>query len=234
MFVNKEANAPIKIIDFGLSHKYAGTDHLHDAVGTIYTMAPELLLQDYDDKVDVWAVGVIAFMLMSSSMPFYGKTRTHMVKSILAGKYSFSGQRWRDSSQACRHFVRSVLQIQPEDRPTAGEALMLPWMQTTSFEATIRMLDRVQASMQVYSVYVSLKKLALMVIAHKSTTEEIGVLREIFDSLDIEKDGEITREELTVGFLKHYVYTEEELDGLFRGIDFDSTGVSTYRLPLDC
>lgn len=46
MFVDNSPNAEIKLIDFGLSKKYAGEEHLHDAVGTIYTMSPELLAGD--------------------------------------------------------------------------------------------------------------------------------------------------------------------------------------------
>lgn len=65
----------VKVIDFGLSRKYAMKEHLHDTVGTVYTMAPEVLKGDYTSKVDMWSIGVIAFMLLSSSLPFYGKNR---------------------------------------------------------------------------------------------------------------------------------------------------------------
>lgn len=65
----------VKVIDFGLSRKYATKEHLHDTVGTVYTMAPEVLQGDYTSQVDMWSIGVIAFMLLSSSMPFYGKNR---------------------------------------------------------------------------------------------------------------------------------------------------------------
>jgi serine/threonine protein kinase len=74
MFATPDSQA-VKIIDFGLGKKYAQNEHQHDAVGTVYTMAPEVLLGDYDNKVDLWSCGVIAFMLLSSSLPFYGKTR---------------------------------------------------------------------------------------------------------------------------------------------------------------
>lgn len=46
-----------------------------EGVGTIYTMAPEVLKGNYTEAADLWSVGVIAYMLLSSQMPFYGKKR---------------------------------------------------------------------------------------------------------------------------------------------------------------
>lgn len=50
-----------------------------------YTMAPEVLKGKYSEQADLWSVGVIAYMLMSSQMPFYGKKRSHIVEQIMAG-----------------------------------------------------------------------------------------------------------------------------------------------------
>lgn len=111
MFVNSSAESEVKLIDFGLSQKYADNSHLHDAVGTVYTMAPELLGQDYDAKVDVWSLGVLTFMLLSSSMPFYGKDRVQVIKRILKGRYSFSSKRWKYVSPEAKEFVTTLLQI---------------------------------------------------------------------------------------------------------------------------
>lgn len=76
IFANSSPTSEVKIIDFGLSKLYAhGEEHMNDTVGTVYTMAPEVLKNNYTCKADLWSVGVIAFMLLSSSMPFYGKKR---------------------------------------------------------------------------------------------------------------------------------------------------------------
>lgn len=75
MFANSSPRSEIKLIDFGLSRKYLKEESLHDGVGTIYTMAPQVLLGNYDSQADLWSVGVLTFMLLSSMMPFYGKDR---------------------------------------------------------------------------------------------------------------------------------------------------------------
>lgn len=62
LFVNDSPNAEIKLIDFGLSKVYGDNAQLTDGVGTIYTMAPEVLKGTYTQKADIWSVGVLAYM----------------------------------------------------------------------------------------------------------------------------------------------------------------------------
>lgn len=134
-------------------------------------MAPELIGGDYDSKVDVWSLGVIAFMLLSSSMPFFGSDRIDVVKQILKGKYSFGASRWRNVTTEAKEFVRSLLRRRPAKRPSADSALQSPWL-TQNFTAStaladIEQMDSIQASIQAFAGYTTLKKLALMVVAYK-------------------------------------------------------------------
>lgn len=50
-----------------------------------YTMAPEVLRQQYTKEADLWSIGVIAYMLLSSQMPFYGRTRVKIAERIMIG-----------------------------------------------------------------------------------------------------------------------------------------------------
>jgi len=80
LFVNpNEDDLYIKIVDFGLSCLFDPSKGITDAVGTSQYKAPEIWNEDYDrnynEKVDTWALGVIAFKLLVGSYPFTGKTR---------------------------------------------------------------------------------------------------------------------------------------------------------------
>jgi serine/threonine protein kinase len=75
LFVNDSRTSEVKLIDFGLSSVYVDNAQLTDGVGTIYTMAPEVLKGNYSSSADLWSIGVIAYMLLSSQMPFYGRKR---------------------------------------------------------------------------------------------------------------------------------------------------------------
>ena len=235
MFSTPKPTADVKIIDFGLSKKYAKDDDemMHDAVGTVYSMSPEVLTGDYTNKVDIWSVGVLAFMLLSSSMPFYGKTRKDVIRKLLKGKFSFKARTWKYISIEAKQFVVDLLEFNPVARPTADMALHSPWLESLlqrrrsqSVDYT-RKMDQIQASIENFAEYSTLKKLALMVVAHKSTSDEIGFLEKMFREFDCSNKGDVTFEDFTVA-LEGYEYTKDECKRLFRAMDLDNSGLIHY------
>ena len=64
MFSNEDADSELKMIDFGLSKHFKYGEVLHEAVGTPYTVAPEVIRGTYDERCDVWAIGVITYLLL--------------------------------------------------------------------------------------------------------------------------------------------------------------------------
>lgn len=91
-------------------------------------------------------------------------------------------------------FVKRCLTFDPKRRPSADEALKMAWIQKDfeNLPPELDSMDSVQAAMQRFASYGTLKKLALMVIAHKSTSEEIGFLRKLFTKYDTLKNGVIS------------------------------------------
>ena len=74
----------IKITDFGFACFYDPKEGLNDVLGSPLYMAPEIVREDtYDEKVDTWSVGVIAYILLCGSPPFKGKSKQEMFKSII-------------------------------------------------------------------------------------------------------------------------------------------------------
>lgn len=162
-------------------------------------MAPEVLKGKYSKQADVWSVGVIAYMLLSSQMPFYGKKRQHIVEQIMSGKFEFNGRRWKRVSNQAKEFVRELLVVDPSERLTAEQALAAAWL-NRRFSATVRSpsadeFEKAHQSMINYAKYSKLKQVALMVIAHRSTSEEIGILRKLFQKYDTEGRGHVTYEQ---------------------------------------
>ncbi|KAH9931600.1 kinase-like domain-containing protein [Fomitopsis serialis] len=129
LFRTKDEDADIMIADFGLSRVME--DHLLTEVcGTPGYMAPEIFKKTGHGKpVDVWAMGVITYFLLCGYTPFDRDTQQQEMEAILAGDYKFEpDEYWQNVSQPARDFVASCLTIDPAARPTAEEALQLPWL----------------------------------------------------------------------------------------------------------
>lgn len=116
-------------------------------------------------------------------------------------------------------FVKRCLTYDPRRRPSAEEALKMAWIQKDfdNLPPELDSMDSVQAALQRFASYGTLKKLALMVIAHKSTSEEIGFLRKLFTKYDTLKNGVITLPEFK-NALQDYDYSEEEIENMYAGI----------------
>lgn len=89
VFESRKAGAQMKLIDFGLSKKYKRNGRpVNKVVGTAYYVAPEVLKkQDYRSSCDMWAMGVILFMMLSGVPPFNGSTDAQIVRAIRSGKF---------------------------------------------------------------------------------------------------------------------------------------------------
>lgn len=98
-------------------------------IGTVYYVAPEVLLDDYTNKCDIWSVGVISYILLSGHPPFMGSTERETLQLVKDSDIAFPSPDWDNVSQEAMAFVSHLLQRDPEKRPTASEALEHPWLQ---------------------------------------------------------------------------------------------------------
>lgn len=188
------ATASVKLIDFGLSTKYLSNEYkyMRERVGTVYTMSPQVVQGRYDKSCDLWSVGVITYILLSGGeLPFPGKNRAQIVKMIMQCKFSFHGKQWSNVSKEAKDFITSLLQMDPLDRPRADAALKSNWMKKQfppgAPNPKLQPSDRLDARQRIheYGKETKLKRLALLFLAHKSTTSEIAKMRELFEEVSV-------------------------------------------------
>mmetsp|Transcript_24395 Transcript_24395/g.50694 ORF Transcript_24395/g.50694 Transcript_24395/m.50694 type:complete len:535 (-) Transcript_24395:124-1728(-) len=233
MFESTHPDAEIKVIDFGLSKKYLpDSPYLSDGVGTIYTMAPQVLQGMYTSQADLWSVGVIAYMLLSSEMPFTGRKRRHVIDKIMRCQYGFTGPRWKSISKEAKDFIRGLIEINPQKRMDADAALQSTWMKK-DFDAASRrpsdnIMEAVGSSLKKYGAYGQLQKMALMVVAHQSTTDEIVELRKAFDQYDTANNGTIHFSEFEAALKGTGKFTNEQIEEMFDQVDVDKSGQIHY------
>mmetsp|Transcript_7555 Transcript_7555/g.16440 ORF Transcript_7555/g.16440 Transcript_7555/m.16440 type:complete len:543 (-) Transcript_7555:288-1916(-) len=118
------------LIDFGLSRRHDSMREplMTNPVGTSYYMSPELLAGSYDRSCDLWAVGIIAYILLCGYPPFNGPTDNDVYEAIGVGNLEFREKHWNNKSRDAMDFVLALLKRDPKERMTAEEALAHPWI----------------------------------------------------------------------------------------------------------
>uniref|UniRef100_A0A2K5BY20 Calcium/calmodulin-dependent protein kinase type 1B n=1 Tax=Aotus nancymaae TaxID=37293 RepID=A0A2K5BY20_AOTNA len=131
-------DSKIMVSDFGLSKIQAG-NMLGTACGTPGYVAPELLEQKpYGKAVDVWAPGVISYILLCGYPPFYDESDPELFSQILRASYEFDSPFWDDISESAKDFIRQLLQRDPQKRFTCQQALQHLWISgDTAFDRDI-------------------------------------------------------------------------------------------------
>ncbi|XP_077970685.1 peripheral plasma membrane protein CASK-like isoform X2 [Styela clava] len=128
LLATKENSAPVKLGGFGLSIQVDDDGFVTGSVGTPHFMAPEVVKgEPYGKPVDIWSCGVMLFILVSGSLPFYG-TRERLYDSIKKGKFHMNPKQWDAISEPCKDLVRRMLTLNPNERITVFECLNHPWI----------------------------------------------------------------------------------------------------------
>jgi len=117
LFASNADDAPVKIIDFGLSrHEVHPGSMMKTKVGTPYYVAPEVLKRKYSKSCDIWSIGVITYILLCGYPPFYGDSDNQIFDSVRAGKFDFPSPEWDTMSDAAKDFICCLLKKDPEKR----------------------------------------------------------------------------------------------------------------------
>jgi len=122
----------IKIADFGLSKIFNEGDQLKTSCGTPDYAAPEVIKMEgeYGKEVDMWAVGVITYVLLCGYPPFYSENQTELFDQIASADYTFNDPEWSEISDKAKDFIKKLLVVEPSERMTAEQAIEHEWITT--------------------------------------------------------------------------------------------------------
>jgi len=214
-----EGFGEIKIIDFGFSKVFHGTNDLHNMLGSPYYVAPEVLsasdTKGYGPQCDIWSLGVVVYTMLCGQPPFYGDDNNQIYKDIQTGEYT-----WPDDivvSQDAKDFVSQMLVLDPEKRISAAGALHHPWITSASKLEVNPITSRMLSQLSKVREVGKLKKQALLAIGYSLDRESIRQMRETFRSLDKEGKGLISFDDLHNAMIQ-FGMKREQVEELFMSI----------------
>jgi calcium-dependent protein kinase len=222
----------LKLIDFGTSVSVPESGRLREAIGTMYYMAPEVLDRRYDSKCDVWSLGVILFVLMAGYPPFGGESDDEIVGNIVKNAPAYDTPQWWAASPEVRNFVRRMLTSDPRQRPTAQECLNDPWI-LKFCQARVGEAERAVAVSGLRSFRGDVKlqqAVSTFITTQLLTKEETNHWRDVFNSIDTNGDGHLSREEMIEGLSKTMSQEEAvaEVEAIMQQVDTDQSGHIDY------
>uniref|UniRef100_A0A3P9JQG4 calcium/calmodulin-dependent protein kinase n=1 Tax=Oryzias latipes TaxID=8090 RepID=A0A3P9JQG4_ORYLA len=138
LLASKSKGAAVKLADFGLAIEVEGDQQAwFGFAGTPGYLSPEVLRKDpYGKAVDLWACGVILYILLVGYPPFWDEDQHRLYQQIKAGAYDFPSPEWDTVTPEAKDLINKMLTINPAKRITAAEALKHPWISHRSTVAS--------------------------------------------------------------------------------------------------
>jgi len=183
---SKTSDTDVKISDFGLakvSKDYPRRlPRSHSICGSDFYLAPEVIKQEeYGREIDLWSVGVILYVLLSGSLPFFHTVLHKLYRQIVERDLVFPSKSWTNVSKGAQNFILQTLQTRAGDRLTAEQARKHPWLRSTGSRPTsfvqtgiikFKMRKNTYADFQDPRSQVDMNPLE---VAHKSIRQQHGM-----------------------------------------------------------
>ncbi|OMJ90348.1 hypothetical protein SteCoe_7258 [Stentor coeruleus] len=229
LFTTKEPDAKLKLIDFGTSTLFDKTKKIKGIFGTYFYMAPEVISGNYDEKCDVWSLGVILYVLLSGDLPFTGSTEEEIISKIRNASVSFSRPTWKNVSEEAKILIMKMLKKIPEMRISIEEVFDSPWLKSRcdgnlpDIEFEIELLNKLgrfetESTFQ-HAIY-------SYIVSQIIDSSYFNKLNEMFSKIDKNGDGLLSREELKDVIIKFDL--SFDIDEIIQRCDIDRNGYINY------
>lgn len=221
----------IKIADFGSSAFLDVHGRLNGVFGSPYYLAPEVLSQCYNEKCDMWSIGIIMYILLTGKPPYVGRSEQEIMQRVMRGELNLS--KLNTLSADAQDLVNKLLLRSVKERLSASQALAHPWIQKFR-NATVTdsaILSSALSQMRAFHHTSKLKEAIYTYIATQLISEaDTKDLREAFQGLDKNGDGRLSKEELLLLYRTTLGDAEADVEAnkLIANVDTDHSGFIDY------
>uniref|UniRef100_A0A3Q0SP94 calcium/calmodulin-dependent protein kinase n=1 Tax=Amphilophus citrinellus TaxID=61819 RepID=A0A3Q0SP94_AMPCI len=176
LLASKLKGAAVKLADFGLAIEVQGDQQAwFGFAGTPGYLSPEVLRKDpYGKPVDMWACGVILYILLVGYPPFWDEDQHRLYQQIKAGAYDFPSPEWDTVTPEAKDLINKMLTINPSKRITAAEALKHPWICQRSTVASMMHRQETVECLKKFNARRKLK-VRLLAVLHVSIYTEQSI-----------------------------------------------------------
>ena len=186
----------IKLIDFGTSKYFDRNEKMTAPIGTCYYMAPEMIKRAYDERVDIWACGVIMYILLVGYPPFNGRTDIDIFKSILHKPLIFDRDDWANITPGAINIIMGMLEKDPNIRINLSTIFKHNWFKR-NFNIKARNGKNVLKRLKSFSSNTKLENaIRIFLIQCYDINEEQEQLLKFFKEADRNHDGMLDTEEI--------------------------------------
>lgn len=226
MFVTKDPDSEVKLVDFGMSVKF-GDEQMHTIVGTPYYLAPEVYMGNYGKECDNWSLGVVMYFLLSGKQPFSGSNINELLANILKCNYTFDDRNWKDVSEDAKDLIRKLLVVDPKDRISISNSLRHKWFNQHTTTAPVNL--EIFNSLKTFKAHGKLWNEMMKVFIRNLSEDEIKDLDVAFRAIDTEHTGFITADNIEKAMLRSgYPVIADEIHKLINLIDYLGNGKLNY------
>ena len=206
-----------------------GSKHYNAATKTYtaYLVPPELLNGSFEEKSDIWSLGVLLYIMISGLCPFKGETPQEILKSISRKKCNFHEPVWKTVSDDIKDLLKHMI-CEVNGRYTAQQVLEHEWVKNEAPNGKNEPIEGFDlATFQKLNTNFTIKKTLINIIANKIPEDDIIKIKETFDELKGE-DGFITIDDIKAGFSK-IENGDIIAESVFKSIDIDGNGKIDYN-----
>ena len=230
LLMEKGESLSIKVADFGSSVVLDPDARLSGCYGSAYYLAPEVFGKSYNEKCDIWSVGIIMYILLTGKPPYTGRDSEQILKQAEKTPFVLTPTKLFGISEDAADLLKQLLKHNPAQRISAKAALQHKWLQSHRDKLGAD-TDLALKNLQNFNCQSKLKEAVYVFVASQITShEDLKYFRDCFLKLDKDGDGKLTKEELIQEYSKSMTRekAEEISNSVIEKLDQDNDGMIDY------
>ena len=205
-------------------------NNMIDKVGTIYYISPEIIKGNYNEKCDIWACGVILYVLFCGYYPFDGNTDEEIYKNIKKEKFEFPERDIKAISKNSKDLINGM--ICSENKRLSAKKILNKKNFNNQNEIDIKNFNIDLEKLVDFASYNDLKKTVLFFIALRLNINDCLEIKDLFLAFDINHNGVLCKEDFINCLMNNEnckkFLNKESAEEIFNGIDLNKNGEISY------